>query len=24
VAEVCPGWQDAERWIKRNGSVIGL
>jgi predicted metal-dependent hydrolase len=24
VAEVCPGWQDAERWIKRNGSLIGL
>jgi predicted metal-dependent hydrolase len=24
VAEVCPDWQDAERWIKRNGSLIGL
>ncbi len=24
VAEVCPSWQDAERWIKRNGSLIGL
>jgi predicted metal-dependent hydrolase len=24
VAEVCPGWRDAERWIKRNGSLIGL
>jgi len=24
VEEVCPGWQDAERWIKRNGSLVGL
>ena len=24
VEEVCPGWRDAERWIKRNGSLIGL
>lgn len=24
VEEVCPGWQEAERWIKRNGSLVGL
>ena len=24
VEEVCPGWRDAERWIKRNGSLLGL
>ena len=24
VAEVCPGWEDAERWLKRNGSLLGL
>jgi predicted metal-dependent hydrolase len=24
VAEVCPGWRDAERWIKRNGPLVGL
>lgn len=24
VAEVCPGWQDAELWLKRNGSLLGL
>jgi predicted metal-dependent hydrolase len=24
VAEVCPGWRDAERWIRRNGSLLGL
>ena len=24
VAEVCPGWRDAERWLKRNGSLMGL
>jgi predicted metal-dependent hydrolase len=24
VAEVCPGWRDAERWIKRNGALVGL
>ncbi len=24
VAEVCPGWQDAEHWIKRNGALVGL
>ena len=24
VAEVCPGWRDAERWLKRNGSLVGL
>ncbi len=24
VEEVCPGWRDAERWIKRNGSLVGL
>jgi predicted metal-dependent hydrolase len=24
VTEVCPGWRDAERWIKRNGALVGL
>ncbi len=24
VAEVCPGWRDAEHWLKRNSSVLGL
>jgi predicted metal-dependent hydrolase len=24
VAEVCPDWRDAEHWIKRNGSLLGL
>jgi predicted metal-dependent hydrolase len=24
VAEVCPEWRDAERWIKRNGALVGL
>jgi predicted metal-dependent hydrolase len=24
VEEVCPGWRDAERWLKRNGSLLGL
>jgi predicted metal-dependent hydrolase len=24
VAEVCPGWEDAERWLKLNGSLLGL
>lgn len=24
VEEVCPGWRDAEAWIKRNGSMVGL
>lgn len=24
VEEVCPGWRDAELWIKRNGSLVGL
>jgi hypothetical protein len=24
VEEVCPGWREAERWIKRNGSLVGL
>lgn len=24
VAEVCPWWKDAERWLKRNGSLLGL
>jgi len=24
VSEVCPDWQDAERWIKQNGSLVGL
>ncbi len=24
VQEVCPGWRDAEQWLKRNGSLLGL
>lgn len=24
VAAVCPGWREAERWVKRNGSLVGL
>lgn len=24
VAELCPWWRDAERWLKRNGSLLGL
>jgi predicted metal-dependent hydrolase len=24
VAEVCPDWEAAERWLKRNGSLLGL
>jgi len=24
VKEVCPGWRDAERWIERNGALVGL
>jgi len=24
VEEVCPGWREAEVWIKRNGSLVGL
>jgi len=24
VAEVCPWWRDAERWIKQNGGPLGL
>ena len=24
VEEVCPGWREAEHWIKRNGSLSGL
>jgi len=24
VEEVCPEWRDAERWIKRNGALVGL
>lgn len=24
VQEVCPWWRDAERWLKRNGSMLGL
>lgn len=24
VEEVCPTWRDAEHWIKRNGSLVGL
>ena len=24
VEEVCPGWREAERWLKRNGSLVGL
>jgi predicted metal-dependent hydrolase len=24
VAEVCPGWRDAEHWLKRSGGLLGL
>ncbi len=24
VEEVCPGWQEAERWLKQNGPLLGL
>jgi predicted metal-dependent hydrolase len=24
VEEVCPNWPEAEQWIKRNGSLVGL
>jgi predicted metal-dependent hydrolase len=24
VEEVCPTWRDAEKWLKRNGSLLGL
>jgi predicted metal-dependent hydrolase len=24
VEEVCPGWRDAEHWLKRSGSLLGL
>ena len=24
VEEVCPSWREAERWIKQNGSLLGL
>lgn len=24
VEEACPGWRDAEKWLKRNGSLLGL
>jgi predicted metal-dependent hydrolase len=24
VEEICPDWREAERWIKRNGSLVGL
>lgn len=24
VEEVCPHWREAERWIKRNGALVGL
>ncbi len=24
VEEVCPGWREAERWLKRNGALVGL
>jgi len=24
VEEVCPGWREAENWIKRNGALVGL
>jgi hypothetical protein len=24
VEEVCPAWREAERWIKQNGSLLGL
>ena len=24
VGAVCPGWREAERWLKRNGSLLGM
>ena len=24
VESVCPGWREAEKWLKRNGSLLGL
>ena len=24
VAGVCPGWREAERWLKRNASLVGM
>ncbi len=24
VADVCPGWREAEHWLKRNGGLVGL
>ncbi len=24
VAAVCPGWREAERWLKRHGGLVGL
>lgn len=24
VEEVCPGWREAEKWLKQNGSLLGL
>ena len=24
VEEVCPAWREAEHWLKRNGSLLGL
>jgi predicted metal-dependent hydrolase len=24
VEEVCPGWREAEHWLKQNGSLLGL
>jgi predicted metal-dependent hydrolase len=24
VGEVCPGWRDAEHWLKENGGLLGL
>ncbi|MBI2496745.1 MAG: M48 family metallopeptidase [Opitutae bacterium] len=24
VAAVCPWWRDAEKWLKRNGSLVGM
>ena len=24
VAEVCPWWRDAEKWLKRNGGLVGV
>ena len=24
VEEVCPWWRDAEKWLKRNGGLLGL